>query len=218
MQHKDVESVADKLDYELEMALISSWSTGLYRMVHDIYYEPSMTGERLKDYIETQVVRCFEYICREYQFAPSAELIKKVSSMAEKYIFPKVNEMAKNKHGLYITYLAGGHKGMDKLYTDLWVDNNLRPSDVSIMGLFRQMNSDRELRNKKAYMSSNDATFIGKDYEFHRKYLKNIHNWVSDYGMSNNDEMWATGIEEFFKLPLPHRKAIIKLMMNMGAK
>jgi len=36
--------------------------------------------------------------------------------------------------------------------------------------------------------------------------------------MSNDDEIWATGIEKFFKLNPQHRKSIIKLMTTTGAR
>jgi hypothetical protein len=101
------------------------------------------------------------------------------------------------------------------IYDYLWVSNDLKPSDFSIMGTFQNLKSPAAIKKVKDEFSSGIG---GKDFEFHRKYLKNIHNWVNDYGMSNNDELWATGIEEFFKLPLAHRKAIIRLMMNMGIK
>ena len=45
-----------------------------------------------------------------------------------------------------------------------------------------------------------------------RIFLRDINNWPTEYGMSNNDELWATAIEHFSKLPPEHRKTIIKLM------
>ena len=32
--------------------------------------------------------------------------------------------------------------------------------------------------------------------------------------MSNDDELWATGVEKFFKLPPEYRKVIINMIMS----
>ena len=56
----------------------------------------------------------------------------------------------------------------------------------------------------------------GKSYEPHRNTMKELNNWVNSYGMSNNDEMWATAVEMFFKLPMEYRKVIIGMIMNGG--
>jgi hypothetical protein len=103
----------------------------------------------------------------------------------------------------------------DCLYDYLWLNNDLKPKGFSITSIIQNLKAPAAINKVKDEFSGG---IRGKKFEFLRKYLKNIHNWVSDYGMSDSHEMWATGIEEFFKLPLPHRKSIIKLMMNMGAK
>ena len=51
-----------------------------------------------------------------------------------------------------------------------------------------------------------------------RERVKNLVKWSSEYGLSNEDELWATGIEEFEQLPLEHRKNIIKLMSARGPR
>jgi hypothetical protein len=51
-----------------------------------------------------------------------------------------------------------------------------------------------------------------------RERVKNLVKWSSAYGLSNEDELWATGIEEFTQLPPEHRKNIIKLMSIRGPR
>jgi hypothetical protein len=140
---------------------------------------------------------------------PSAETMDNVEEMANKYVYPKLLLLAQDPE-----VYKDATKSIDSIYDYLWMSNDLKPKGVSIMDTLKPLKTPAAIKKVKGEFSS---SLSGKDYEFHRKYLKNIHNWVNDYGMSNNQELWATGIEEFFKLPLPHRKAVIKLMMNMGA-
>lgn len=83
------------------------------------------------------------------------------------------------------------------------------------------------------------GTWVIQTYHEHTRYEKNIkeeeifdyvdqdgkHNnpirdlvnnmkqvWHSSYGIANDDEIWATAIDNFFKLPLNDRKAIANLI------
>jgi hypothetical protein len=44
--------------------------------------------------------------------------------------------------------------------------------------------------------------------------LRKIIKWWNSYGLTNSDELWATAIEGFFKLPYEHKRTIIKLMLQ----
>ena len=58
-----------------------------------------------------------------------------------------------------------------------------------------------------------DATNLqGKSRDSNRAEMSKLVDWTNSYGMSNDDELWATGIEEFLKLPSIHRKNILRLM------
>lgn len=170
------------------------------------------TDEGISKLIVGNLEDTFENACKQYRFNPTPDIIEKVKDIIKKYVVPKAMELAKNET-LYNELIADS----SKMYDLLWVNNELKPDDVSITKIFKQLYLAREFQKTKKDMFAANREFRGADNSFHRKYLKNIHNWVNDYGMSNNDELWATGIEEFFKLPLPHRKAIVKIMMNMGA-
>jgi hypothetical protein len=52
----------------------------------------------------------------------------------------------------------------------------------------------------------------GIEWNKTRTEIANLVKWVDDYGMSNDDEIWATGIEKFLKLEPEYRKEILKLM------
>ena len=51
-----------------------------------------------------------------------------------------------------------------------------------------------------------------------RKQLLPLVKWSRDYGLSNEDELWATGVEDFVKLPMEHKKAILDLMRVTGSR
>jgi hypothetical protein len=54
--------------------------------------------------------------------------------------------------------------------------------------------------------------FSGKSKQYIRDVAKDLVKWSDSYGMSNDDELWATGVEDFLKLPRYHRQKIIQLM------
>jgi hypothetical protein len=58
----------------------------------------------------------------------------------------------------------------------------------------------------------------GEDKSTYREEMKDLVKWVNSYGMANNDELWATGVEYFLKLPSNHKKAILKLMGTQGQR
>jgi hypothetical protein len=185
--------------------------------VQPVSWSNTITDATEKD-VEHEVVKTikagFIRLCIDNNFAqPSLEIQNKVEEIARNAVVPKLIELGKNPE-LYknSTLYDSLH---DSLYDYLWLNNDLKPTGFSIISIIQNLKAPAAINKVKDEFSGGIS---GKNFEFHRKYLKNIHNWVSDYGMSNSHEMWATGIEEFFKLPLPHRKSIIKLMMNMGAK
>ena len=176
------------------------------------HWSNTITDATEKD-VEHEVVKTikagFIRLCIDNSFGPPPlEIQNKVEEIARNAVVPKLIELGKNPE--LLKNIPDSY-----LYDYLWVSNDLKPKGFSIISIIKNLKEPAEINRVKDEFSFG---LSGKNFEFHRKYLKNIHNWVSDYGMSNSHEMWATGIEEFFKLPLPHRKSIIKLMMNMGAK
>lgn len=76
-----------------------------------------------------------------------------------------------------------------------------------------------EITNTETTLNLKNAkNFSGEEYNSVRKQMKNLVGWANSYGMSNDDELWATGIEYFLKLPENHRKSILKLMETKGAR
>lgn len=58
----------------------------------------------------------------------------------------------------------------------------------------------------------------GEKFNKIRETITNLVKWVDSYGMSNDLELWATGIESFFKLPREHQRAIVDLMKVSGGR
>ena len=71
--------------------------------------------------------------------------------------------------------------------------------------------------NQKNFPQSQDK-LVGKEQSTYREEMRDLVKWVDSYGMSNNDELWATGVDSFLKLPSNHRKAILKLMETQGER
>jgi hypothetical protein len=70
---------------------------------------------------------------------------------------------------------------------------------------------NRELMSKQH--TQGDRTLTGREHSDTRKILAQLVEWVNEYGLSNNLELWATAIELFFNLPFKYRTTIVKLMV-----
>jgi hypothetical protein len=70
---------------------------------------------------------------------------------------------------------------------------------------------------QKNFPQSEDK-LVGNDKSTYREEMKDLVKWVDSYGMANNDELWATGVQYFLKLPSNHKKAILKLMGTQGQR
>jgi len=62
------------------------------------------------------------------------------------------------------------------------------------------------------WMFNNTKSFKKAVREYYNSVKSPLKEILGDYAMANDDELWATGIDEFLRFPIEHRKAIIKLM------
>ena len=60
--------------------------------------------------------------------------------------------------------------------------------------------------------------FSGSEYSNARSEAMKLGRWANEYGMSNEDELWATGVEHFTNLPKDHKKRIMNLMQVTGSR
>ena len=65
--------------------------------------------------------------------------------------------------------------------------------------------------NQKNFPQSQDK-LVGEEQSQFREEMRDLVKWVDSYGMADDDELWATGVESFLELPPNHRKAILNLM------
>jgi len=127
------------------------------------------------------------------------------------YIYPKFKK-------LKISEIKSILNKPDVIYDYLWVSNELKPDGLSVVKLMEDMYKENQLIKNKSEVSDKlrygDLTGRGANNENTniRIFLRDVAKWSGEYGMSNDQELWATAIEDFFKLPMEHRKTIIKLI------
>ena len=104
-------------------------------------------------------------------------------------------------------------------WAHLWMMNHSKDFKKAIKlfynKLIKGVKVDKQSSDIKSFKKDfkDNGSFIGKEFGEHRTVMAKLNNWVNSYGMSNEDELWATAIEYFFKLPINYRKALIKIMM-----
>lgn len=160
-------------------------------------------------YIEKQIERALEQSMKNlnYQYKYKIENSKEFINTAASILLPPVLKYLRN----IVKIPNLGYKVYDKVWS------NPANGKVSYMkeiskNILNIINTETELNFK------NTKNLSGEQYNDVRKAINNLVDWVDEYGMSNDDEIWATGIQYFFKLNPQHRKSIIKLMTTTGAR
>ena len=102
-----------------------------------------------------------------------------------------------------------------KSYSDLYnnvsnVDYNSDIIDKIFDSLWDISHKERETENM--YELARNTELGDEKWDHFRNQVAKLVEWINEYGMSNDRELWATAIEHFFKLPMNHRKTIIKLI------
>lgn len=124
------------------------------------------------------------------------------------YVLPKYLEILKNKD-----FIPFYRHNLDKAYDFLWVSNELKPKDLSAINVVREAKR-KDLVRTYSDTFAKRKNLSGEEYGSHRDIMHKLQKWVNAYGMSDEQELWASAIELFFKLPSNYRKAIIGIMMG----
>lgn len=139
-------------------------------------------------------------------YIPSDKDYAMLEMWVEKYVYPMYLYVLRNTK----EYNKVKDLNQSERYSYFWVQNKLKPADVSLMR-FSSFIYNRDLMSKQH--TQNDRALTGEEHYETRKILAELVEWVNEYGLSNNLELWATAIELFFKLPFKYRTIIVKLMV-----
>ena len=189
-----------------------------YLLRHKEYTTKSYLEKEILERLKLHVVGPFEDICKIFNYRPTIEDKKLIQSWVEQYIYPKYLEILKSKKLLDELKNRQTKSAMEKyiptVYDFLWVSNELKPSDTSFIKFVERIKSI-EISRQYHKDFTQKSNMSGKEFSEHREIMNKLNNWVSSYGMSNDDELWATAIQFFFKLPMNYKKTIIKLMTGI---
>lgn len=124
------------------------------------------------------------------------------------YVLPNYLKILKDEN-----LIAFYRHNPDKAYEFLWVSNENKPKGISAIDVVK------EAKRKDMVRSYSDTfaqrkNLSGVEYSSHRDIMNKLQKWVTSYGMSNEEELWATAVELFFRLPNNYRKAIIDMMVH----
>jgi hypothetical protein len=137
---------------------------------------------------------------RIYNYTP--DIYKNFKDAALKILLPNVLK--------YLRNIVKKPRLGDGLYNKFWL-TPASNANITYTKEFGKILLDSQ-NNKKREELNQFSNLSGKDKSSYREQMKDLVNWADSYGMSNDDELWATGIEEFLKLPPIHRKNIVRLM------
>jgi hypothetical protein len=170
-----------------------------------------------------QIKKSIEYILKydfKVNFNEHETFINNVALEASKLLFPIINQKVDHivEDELYIKRSNEQYgenetfENLDKYLENIYMDNDIF-SDVE-MYIYAAI--VKLVATTKINRWSSDLS--GKEFNEDREKIANLVGWVNEYGMSNDDEIWATGVEQFLDLPPEHRKSILHLMKIQGER
>lgn len=164
----------------------------------------AQSGRRIQDDIKDTLISKFDNAIQSIEnylrISIPTEDREKILSWISDFVYPRYVKLLSDPR-----YIPNEN---EKLYDYLWLNNDkVRNGRLSFMNLINGLIASKKLEASPRY--------TGKEFEFERDLMQKLTSWVNSYGMSNDDELWATAIEMFFDLSPSNRKLIIKLMMRI---
>jgi len=143
-----------------------------------------------------------KFTYEKYSLEREKEMVK---NWIQQYVFPVYIKVIRNTN-----ILDKIKNNKRKIYDALWVSNPLKPSETSYADMVVIIcNKDRLIK----HINSKEKDLAGVDLKDVRHIMRELVDWINEYGMSNKHELWSTAIELFFKLPMKYRSMIVKLML-----
>ena len=144
---------------------------------------------------------------KELKEALKPEIVKWVDD----FIFPAILKMLRRQDKTPLLNIEDS-----TFYDEVWSSNPKKPKGLSIGKMAQDLTHKKNFKDLKD-KAVNRQYLSGEKYNDIRTKAAELVNWAGgEYGLSNDDELWATAIENFFDLPYNHKKEIIKLM-GIGA-
>ncbi len=122
------------------------------------------------------------------------------------YVLPKYLEILKDEQLIWFYRLRP-----EKAYDFLWVHNEHKPEHLSAIEVVKKAKT-KDMVKSYSDVFAKRKNLSGKEFGPHRDIMNKIQKWVTSYGMVNEEELWATAVELFFKLPGNYRKFIIDMV------
>lgn len=203
----DVTKVYDSIKDTISPSFITRKEDLFYKeilRIKDIYLKYNANGS--DDYYKVNYERLFKiysseieiflYHClEELNVNPNnnTQDIKKVSEQILSLVFRKLDKLKLSGDYSHI-------KTDQEWNNELWNNNEFKPIALNFRRIIYNFYSQKHFKYEN---------LEGADNEYFRKTLAELINWPSSYGMSNEDEFWATALQYFFKLPMKYRKMIV---------
>ena len=208
----DLENYAQLINLH-EKKILEDWTkilinAGIMYLNNDNYEEGhhfhSSAEEMQKDLKEYIVNGINSIITRYADMYPPRLKVEEFVDSALKIIIPNMETMKEewkeNRDELFDKF--HNEDEWDRLYNNIWLSGQIK--SISLMKFLKNATIVG-----KAHSSKN---FEGEEEGPMRAFLAFVNKWPEEYGMSNEDELWATAVELFFKLNNTNKKKILNLM------
>lgn len=169
--------------------------------------------EDILNSLELKLISIYENITKKelefYTIDPYEYFSKLANTLLKNYIEPMIFKKSKEMRNLARTYM----QSRKDIYNILWVYNTYKPEEYSIVKIYKELyKAYYKNKLKKEYHNTihdEKKNFEANDMVYLRTIAQDVSNWVSSYGLANENEFWATLIEHFFKLNPKLRRDIL---------
>lgn len=180
---------------------------------HAYYTENKMSKKEILQYmiddITNTLKRIYDIYIKNFDVKnnPPKEHWKPLAEKwTTEYIFPQLLKVWASKKKL-----KECSTNRNIIYDILWTNNEFKPGDVSVTQEFTSA-FDKSMETYEDPELKFMRNLNGSDKQYLRKLAQDLEMHHSDYGIANSDELWATSIDNFFKLSTPMKREIVKLI------
>jgi predicted small metal-binding protein len=181
---KDRNSIYSNIEEDVKNKILSNFKTAVEKAFDNILIDA-------RNDLSKQGIQINTYTKKK---EIDAKIKNYAKETVDNIIFPKFLKIAKN-------FLS-----ITNIYDELWVSNEFKSRDNSFSKFLYPLFLDLIPYEMPKQLS-------GGQYNNLRSIIQSMNVWHSSYGLSNEDEIWATAIDNFFNLPIQTRREIVSLMM-----
>jgi hypothetical protein len=196
----------DIFDFFDKTTFLQELNNAVQKIPNHYKTEPSEDRNQIERILYNAMIKMYQTITSDR--IDTSEWRYMIHEWVKDFIYPQLTKGSVKDLREYMS------KDLSRFYSYIWADNPKKPKDLSVIDMMKKLYISDEQKKRRMQVQKEIFKFnlSGSEKASIRDLAAAVSQWPSSYGMSNDDEIWATGIELFFKLPMKYRKVIMDMV------